>query len=535
MKNAPFPMTGSLLLAFAAFATSTSALAAADKSRCATAVLAAAVNAPLTVKSADLVAEGPKAPEHCRVLASLPTVGNEVEFVVGLPTDWNGKFMWNAQGGFAGLPMDLITQASRHYETDVSMKAGYAVGVTDTGHKGRKDFPGGPARDTTFIADVNKLIDYAHRANYVAADGAKTLIRAYYGSAAKRAIFSACSNGGRAAMINAQRYPGQFDGYIVGAPFISPTRTSLDWLLRAKDGFFSSERAFPTADKLKLVGDAVRAACDAKDGVEDGVVANPLACKFDPRVLQCKGDDGADCLTREQADAFALWNSDIGRSAGDFVTHRWPFTGAEGEPTGTTAYQVGPKPAPLDADGKPLIVSTQNAGFSVINAVLGDMVYLNPSYDVRKFDIETDLGITAQIEGMMAASDTDLSPAIAKGAKFLFWHGWADPALNPLNTIDYVEAARKRLGSGKADAIRLFLAPGMTHCGGGAGATDVWSSSAEMEKWLDTGTAPEQIEAVKRVEGRVVRKRPLCAYPRFAAYKGSGDVEDSASFECRLP
>jgi hypothetical protein len=239
-------------------------------------------------------------------------------------------------------------------------------------------------------------------------------------------------------------------------------------------------------------------------------------------------------MTKEQADAFALWNSDIGRSAGDFVTHRWPFTGAEGETTGTTLYQIGPKPAPLDGEGKPLIVSTQNAGFSVINAVLGDMVYLNPSYDVRTFNIETDLGITAQIEGMMAASDTDLSPAIAKGAKFLFWHGWADPALNPLNTIDYVEAARKRLGTAKADAIRLFLAPGMTHCGGGAGATDVWNSSAEMEKWLDTGTAPEQIEAVKRVEGRVVRKRPLCAYPRYAAYKG-GDIEETASFECRLP
>ena len=500
MKNAAFPMTaaGSLLLAFAAFAANTSAVAATDKSRCATAVLAAAVNAPLTIKSARprrRRTEGAGALPRAGVSADRRQRGR----VRRRPADgleW--KFIWNAQGGFAGLPMDLITPQSRHYETDVSMKAGYAVGVTDTGHEGRKDFPGGPARDTAFIADVNKLIDYAHRANYVAADGAKTLIRAYYETAAKRSIFSACSNGGRAAMINAQRYPGQFDGYIVGAPFISPTRTSLDWLLRAKDGFFSSKRAFPTADKLKLVGDAVRAACDAKDGVEDGVVANPLACKFDPRVLQCKGADGADCLTKEQADAFALWNSDIGRSAGDFVTHRWPFTGAEGEPSGTTAYQIGPKPAPLDAEGKPMIVSTQNAGFSVINAVLGDMVYLNPSYDVRKFDIETDLGITAQIEGMMAASDTDLSPAIAKGAKFLFWHGWADPALNPLNTIDYVEAARKRLGSGKADAIRLFLAPGMTHCGGGAGATDVWNSSAEMDKWLDTGKAPEQIEAVKR-------------------------------------
>ena len=233
------------------------------------------------------------------------------------------------------------------------------------------------------------------------------------------------------------------------------------------------------------MGDAVRAACDAKDGVEDGVVANPLACKFDPRVLQCKGEDAADCLTKEQADAFALWNSDIGRVAGDFVTHRWPCTGAEGEPTGTTAYQIGPKPAPLDAEGKPMIVSTQNAGFSVINAVLGDMVYLNPSYDVRKFDMEMDLGITAQIEGMMAASDTDPSPAIAKGAKFLFWHGWADPALNPLNTIDYVEAARKRLGSGKADAIRLFLAPGMTHCGGGGARP---KSGIRARKWKSGST-----------------------------------------------
>ena len=415
------------------------------------------------------------------------------------------------------------------------MKAGYAAGVTDTGHKGRADYTGGPARDATFIQDVNKLIDYAHRGNFVAANGAKALIAAYYGAPSRRSIFSACSNGGRAAMINAQRYPGQFDGYIVGAPFTSPMRTTLDWLLRSKSGFFSSPAAFPTADKLKLVGDAVRAACDDGDGINDGAVANPQSCKFDPQVLQCKGADAPGCLNKAQVDAFKIWNSDFRNEAGELVSHRWLFTGVEGEATGTTTYQIGPNPAPLDAHGKPLIVSGQNAGFSVINAVLGDMIYLNPKYDVRDFNFETDMGITAQVEGMLAATDTNLTPAIKKGAKFLFWHGWADPALNPLNTIDYVDAATKRVGRGHAEAIRLFLIPGMTHCGGGAAATDIWDSNAAMEKWLDTGVPPDRIEAVKIVDGNIVRRRPLCAHPRIAFYTGPSGSDDLSKFECRLP
>ncbi len=518
----------------AVFATPTLARDA-DRARCAPS-FAAQVPLGITVKSTELVPAGAKAPEYCRVLASVPSVGNEVEFVVGLPTNWNEKFWWTAQGGLAGSPMDLVSRMSRHHEPDVAMKAGYAVGVTDTGHKGRPNYPGGAARDPAFISNVDRLIDYAYRANHLAADGAKAVIRAYYGAPSKRAIFNACSNGGRAAMINAQRYPGQFDGFVVGAPFISPVRASLDWLLHARDGFIASPAAFPTAEKLKLVGKAVLAACDGLDGAKDGVVSDPRACKFDPHVLQCKGADGPDCLTKAQADAFAAWNSDIGRKAGDFVSHRWLFTGVEGAVSGTSSYQIGPKPAPVDAKGRPLITNDQNGGFSVINAVLGEMVRLDPTYDVRTFDIDTDMGLTAQTEGMLGADDTDLAPAIDKGAKFLFWHGWADPALNPLNTIDYVEAATKRVGPARAASIRLFMMPGLTHCAlGEPGSADFFDSNGEIDKWLDGAPAPEQIEAAHYENGKAVRTRPLCAFPRMPVYKGQGDVEAASNWDCRQP
>jgi len=167
------------------------------------------------------------------------------------------------------------------------LQAGYATGITDTGHQGSATATGGASRDASFVYDPQKLVDYGHRANHVAVDAAKALITGYYGSSIKRAIFNACSNGGRSVMINAERYPGQFDGYVVGAPVVSWTQVSLDWLLHSGRGFFGKAGAFPTPAKLQLVGAAVLAACDGLDGVRDGLVSNPQACRFDPRVLQC--------------------------------------------------------------------------------------------------------------------------------------------------------------------------------------------------------------------------------------------------------
>jgi hypothetical protein len=514
------PPASTAIAAFAMLVASPAAQAfTADTSRCTTSYLSGVAPAGVTVQTASIVAAATSTPEHCRVLASVPTPGNTVAFVAGFPTTWNEKLVWASQGGLAGQPMNL---------TGSFLQAGYATGVTDTGHQGSATAIGGASRDASFVYDPQKLTDYGHRANHVAVDAAKALISGYYTTEIKRSIFNACSNGGRSVMINAQRYPGQFDGYVVGAPVISWTQNALDWLLHSGRGFFAKPTSFPTAAKLQLVGKAVLDACDDDDGVRDGVVSNPLACRFDPRVLQCGGADAPDCLTKDQVDAFVTWSTDVRNSNGELVSHRWLFTGTEGEATGTTVYQVGPNPPQLDANGVPLISSSQNNGFSLVNGVLRDMVYQDPAYDVRRFDIESDMGVLAQAEGFVGASDTNLLPAANKGAKFLFYHGWGDPALNPLNTVDYYHALVQRYGEEKTNGfVRMFFVPGMTHCSGGVGATDTFDTNAAMERWLDTGVAPDRLDAAKISSGTVTRTKPLCAFPRYPAYRLTAGADDA--------
>jgi hypothetical protein len=265
--------------------------------------------------------------------------------------------------------------------------------VTDTGHKGSPTAVGGAGRDPAFVYDINKFTDHGHRANKVTVDATKALIAGYYQSEIKRSIFNGCSNGGRSVMINAERYPGQFDAYVVGAPFISETGSSLDWL-HSERAYFRKTTSFLPADKLQLVGKAVLAGCDLDDGVADGVVGNPLACNFNPGALLCNG------------------------------------------------------------------------------------------------------------------------------AKFIFYQGWADPALNPMNLIDYRDAVVQRYGLETANSfMRVFMVPGMTHCSGGSASTDQFDlMMPAIEKWMDTGVAPEEVRASRVASGNVVRTRPLCAYPKYAHY-----------------
>ena len=511
------------------------ATVSANTSRCSAAFFTPLAPKNVTIKSADIVAATAAAPQYCRVLASVAVPGNTDDFLAGFPTTWNEHFVWASQGGFAGQTMTL---------SNGFLQAGYATGITDTGHQGSATATGGAGRDITWaLNNPQKLTDYGHRANHVTADAAKSLIASYYQSAITRSIFNGCSNGGRSVMINAQRYPGQFDGYVVGAPFISPTQSSLDYLLHSGRGFFAKTTSFPTAAKLSLVGNAVLAACDVDDGVKDGVVGNPLACRFDPRTLQCPGGgDTAGCLSKDQVDAFVVWNTDVRNVSGELVSRRWLFTGVEGEPTGTTLYQVGPNPAPVDAKGVPIISSAQNLGFSLLNGAIGGFVFQDPSYDVRKFDIETDLGYLAEVDGQIAANDTNLSGVLKNGAKFLFYHGWADPTLNPLNTVDYYNDVVARYGKAKTDSLmRVFMVPGMTHCSGGTATTDTFDTNAAMERWLDTKIAPDVIDASKVVGGVVTRTRPLCAYPTYARYRppaaaaSTFGIEDAFYFSCVAP
>jgi feruloyl esterase len=485
------------------------------------------------VGAAAIVGATATVPEYCSVQAKVTYPGNTIDFIVGFPTSWNEHFVWASQGGLAGAAMTFTNQF---------LQTGYATGVTDTGHRGDPAFVGGAGRDPTFGYDPNKLTDYGHRANKLTADSAKALIAGYYGSAIKRAIFNGCSNGGRSVMINAQRYPGQFDAYVVGSPFISETGSSLDWL-HSERAFFRKPTSFVTADNLKVIGKAVLDACDADDGVKDGVVSNPLACQFDPSTLLCNGTNGPNCLSQDQVDAVKFWNTDWKNKSGEVVSRRWLATGEEGTPSGTSLYQIGPNPAPLDANGVPYPTAAQNNGFSLMIAILGDFVNGSHSYDYRTFNISTDTGFLAQVNGVLDATDTNLMAAASKGAKFIFCQGWADPALNPMNLIDYRNAVVDRYGQASADSfMRVFMVPGMTHCGGGSASTDQFNlMMPAIEQWMDTGVAPEVVMASRVVNGVASRTRPLCAFPKYAHYNPPAEAaavfgtEDAYLFGCVSP
>jgi feruloyl esterase len=505
----------------------------ANTGRCTVSTLSSVAPSNTAVKAASVVAATSTLPQYCSVQATVSYPGNNIDFIVGFPTTWNEHFVWASQGGLAGGPMTF---------TASFLQEGYATGITDTGHKGDPATVGGTGRDPAFVYDINKFTDYGHRANKLTADAAKALIAGYYQSSIKRSIFNGCSNGGRSVMINAQRYPGQFDAYVVGAPFISETGSSLDWL-HSERAYFKKTTSFMPADKLQILGKAVLAQCDADDGVVDGVVSNPLACKFDPSVLLCNGANAGACLTQDQVDAVKFWNTDWKNSNGEVVSRRWLATGEEGYSGGTSLYQIGPNPPPVDANGVPYPTAAQNNGFSLMIAILGDMVNGSHTYDYRTLNVDTDLPFLNQVNGVLDATDTDLMAAASKGAKFIFYQGWGDPALNPMNLIDYRDAIVQRYGLAKANTfMRVFMVPGMNHCGGGSAATDQFDvMMPAIEAWMDTGIAPEVVIASRVVNGVVVRTRPLCAYPKYARYKPPASaattfgIDDAFYFFCADP
>jgi hypothetical protein len=522
-----------LLLPLIVTAANSGATVTANTSRCSVGALSSVAPTNTTITAASVVGATATVPQYCSVQATVAYPGNNIDFIVGFPTTWNEHFVWASQGGLAGQTMTF---------TASFLQEGYATGITDTGHKGDAAAVGGMGRDPAFAYDINKLTDYGHRANKLTADASKTLIAGYYQSSIKRSIFNGCSNGGRSVMINAQRYPGQFDAYVIGAPFISETGSSLDWL-HSERAYFAKTTSFMPAAKLQLVGKAVLAACDADDGVVDGVVSNPLACKFDPGVLQCSGADAPNCLTQDQVTAVRFWNTDWKNASGEVVSRRWLATGEEGFPSGTSLYQIGPNPAPVDASGVPYPTAAQNNGYSLMIGILGDMVHGNHAYDYRTLNINTDLPFLAQVNGVLDGTDTDLMGAVSKGAKFIFYQGWGDPALNPLNLIDYRNAVVQRYGQAKADSfMRVFMVPGMNHCSGGSAATDQFDvMMPQIEAWMDTGVAPEVVPASRVANAVVTRTRPLCAYPKYARYKAPASaastfgIEDASYFYCADP
>jgi hypothetical protein len=484
-------------------------------------------------------------PPFCRVVGSIrPTTDSDIQFEVWMPiSGWNKKFLSAGEGGFAG--------AINYAGIADALRRGYAGGSTDTGHVGgTADFaPGHP----------EKVIDFGWRAHHLQAARSKKIISAFYGDRIRHSYFSSCSNGGRQALMELQRFPEDFDGVIVGAPAHDWTHLFAGFVWN-EQALWNTPGAYLNANNLKAIQAATLASCDALDGVVDGVVEDPRRCRLDPASLACPaGTESDSCLTPPQVEAVRkimqgprkAHASHMSRVKHDNATggQIFPgyFTSAAGEPGSWSAWITGPA-----VPGASIQAFFGNAFFGrVVNEIPAPGVW-----DFSTFDFGEDMrAADRKAEQTFNATDPDLRSFRRRNpkGKIITWHGWEDPAISALSAIDYYRQVVRQNHDAR-DFFRLFLAPGMLHCGGGPGPNSFGQSLPQapplssapehdilsaLERWVENGVAPERIVAVKYVGNQpaqgIERTRPLCAYPKVAVYKGSGSTQDEANFECRRP
>lgn len=502
------------------------------------------------IVSVSLVPEGPLAmpegsptpgpqmivPAHCAVSANArPTSDSEIGVAVWLPVSgWNGKYLQVGNGGWAGsIPVAGLAG---------SLRRGYAAAGTDNGHRGGSDA-------AWAIGHPEKLIDFGYRALHETRMVAQALVKALYGRELSRAYFIGCSDGGREALMVAQRFPEDFGGIIAGAPASNWTGLATGFVWNEQALLKDSASAIPPG-KLGAIQKAALAACDALDGVKDGLVEDPRACEFDPSVLACQAGDGTDCLTAAQLEALAkIYSGPKNPRTGEQIFPGYP-PGTENSSFGWDRWITPADPG-----------TSLQAMFG--NTYYGQAVFELPDWDFRTFDLERDLAIAEQKAGLIIDSlNPDLRTFRAHGGKLIQYHGWGDAAITAYSSIDYYESVSAFLNrypdaSGSAPGqienfYRLLMVPGMGHCGGGFGATSFGQAGggnpafqsdperdilAALERWVEEGVAPERLVASGTAPETPEQNmtRPLCPYPQTAHYKGSGDVYDAASFECRTP
>jgi feruloyl esterase len=437
-------------------------------------------------------------PAFCRVAATLrPTADSDIKMEVWLPASgWNGKFLMVGNGGWNGN-VDRNAIAA-------GLRRGYAAAGTDTGHEGG----GGP-----WMANQEKLIDFGYRAVHETTAKAKALINAYYGNTPRLSYFQGCSAGGRQGLKSAQKFPEDFDGIVAGAPALNTTGRAI-FAVYAAQALRKEDGSYIPSSKYPAIHRAVLDACDAKDGVKDDVLENPRACTWDPKTIECKaGADDASCLTPAQVVAARALYQPVKNAK----TGRLIFSGLElGSEMGWSTF------------------GAQQA-FPIATQMFQQMVFKNPAWDFKTLNYDSDIALVDSIEkGNINAMDPNLKPFISRGGKLIQYHGWADQQIPSGTSPEYYTAVTQALGG--ADKVknnyRLFMVPGMGHCGGGDG-TATFDMLTALEQWVEKGKAPDQIPASRIVEGRTDRTRPLCPYPQVAAYKGSGSTDEASSFVCK--
>jgi feruloyl esterase len=473
-----------------------------------------------SVTSATTVPASADWPDYCRVVGLIQP---EVRFDVSLPAVWNGRLYMFGNGGFAGESLD---NAGRVAVARRALARGFAVAQTNTGHDAATE-PG-----ASFAATPQKFLDYAYRAVHVTVLTAKALVRAYYGSAPRRSYFDGCSTGGRQGLISAQRFPDDFDGIVVGAPVhdFSGTMVNSQVIQRAL-------RASPlTVEKLKLLASAVYSHCDRKDEVVDGLIEDPRQCGFDPatHLPRCTAGDAASCFTDgEIAALHAVYRPTMRLGAEMFPG--WPV-GAE---IGATSQLGSPIGVAASSAWVPWFVAAPKG--RPIQEVFGEtfvryMAFGRPDaeYDWMTFDLEKDYDKLLPTRTALDATNPNLTRFRDRGGKIVSYFGWADPALNPMMGIQYYESVARTMGPSTRNFYRLFMVPGLFHCGGGVGVNS-FDPFTPLVEWVEKGVAPATIPATRLVDGKPAMTRPLCAYPEVARYKGSGSTDEASSFACVKP
>jgi feruloyl esterase len=434
-------------------------------------------------------------PAFCRVSATLrPSSDSDIRVEVWLPaTGWNGKFQAVGNGGWAGV--------ISYRELSEALRRGYATASTDTGHIG--------GSGQFALGHPEKLIDFGYRSEHEMTVKGKAIVSAFYGNAPKYSYWNGCSTGGRQGLKEAQRFPNDYDGIIAGAP---ANRTALAlWIAFA---LLKDSGSYIPKEKYPLVHHAALEACDATDGLKDGLIEDPTRCHFDPQVLLCKGADDASCLTAPQVAAARK----IYTAATNPRTRQQLFPSLPpGTELGWSVLGAGPEPSAVMLDHYKYVV------------------FKNASWDWRTFNFDSDIDRSELSDNtVMNSTDPNLKAFFGHNGKLLLYHGLSDPNISALSTIQYYNRVVDTIGgvSKTSDNIRLFLEPGMGHCGGGEGPNVFDKVSAE-EQWVEHGKAPETMIASHSTNGAVDRTRPLCPYPQIAQYKGSGSIDDAKNFVCK--
>jgi feruloyl esterase len=468
--------------------------------------------------NARIVPAAADTPQHCRVTG---VITPEVAFEVNLPDRWNRRFYMTGNGGLAGDALDGPTSPDR----TAGLSNGFVHARTNTGHDARKE-PSG----SFILTNPQKAIDYAYRAVHVTAETAKKIAADYYDRSILSSYWNSCSNGGRQGLLEAQRYPDDFDGIVANAPWVDQTGFTIGAMWNQK----ALTDAPVSPEKLLLVARKVMDTCDAVDGLKDGLIGDPRACRFDASrdVPACSaGADTADCLTAAQA---ATINK----------IHRGPIS--QGKQLAMAGYLPGSEaivttPAGATNSGwvGSIVAAQPGAKPADLNLAEGVMRYLildppQPEYDFMTFDYDRDPALVERWSKLADAKDTDLSRFRRSGGKVIMTYGWADQILQPMMGVNYYEAVVARNGKDTTDFARLFMMPGVAHCGGGIGPDRIDAVTAVID-WVEKNKAPDSLLATKVLDGKVTRTRPLCPYPQVARYKGQGSIDDAANFSCVAP